>query len=193
MKPESRKALIAAVLVVVFGLLFLWKNRGKAILLTDETEEQASFVLTEAAETVSESESPGIVVYVSGEVKNPGVYELPINSRVCDALMAAGGLTENALDSLVNLAEVLTDGEMIRFPEKTDASAGTAVLSDGLVNLNTAGRDDLMTLPGIGEARADAIISYRNENGSFRSTEELMNVPGIGETLFDRLKNRIKI
>ena len=193
MKPESQKALIAAVLVVVFGLLFLWKSHGKAIFLTDETEEQASFVLTEAAETVSESESPGIVVYVSGEVKNPGVYELPINSRVCDALMAAGGLTENALDSLVNLAEVLTDGEMIRFPEKTDASAGTAVLSDGLVNLNTAGRDDLMTLPGIGEARADAIISYRNENGSFRSTEELMNVPGIGETLFDRLKNRIKI
>ena len=136
-------------------------------------------------------------VYVTGAVANPGVYSLDEGLRVCDAVEAAGGLTEDADASTVNLARVLSDGEHIALPTKAEVetalaqgSAGGAVASS-LVNINTADASALETLSGVGSATAQAIISDREQNGPFSTIEDLMRVDGIGEKKFAKLKDSI--
>ncbi|MCR5440510.1 MAG: helix-hairpin-helix domain-containing protein [Lachnospiraceae bacterium] len=141
-----------------------------------------------------------IVVYICGSVQNPGVYELPAGSRVCDGLEAAGGFTEGADEKRINLAGILSDGDMVFFPEEgeelTPGASDYIAASDGgaahqLVNINTAGEDALCTLPGIGSSKAQAIIRYREEHGSFKDTKDIMNVNGIGENLFRQIEGLI--
>ena len=147
-----------------------------------------------------------LCVYVCGAVVNEGVYELPPDSRVSDALKMAGGYSDEALKGYVNLAEKLNDGERIYIPNKIeiddlnilidqDASAGTGAQSseDGMVNINTADAETLQTLPGIGETKATEIIAYRDEHGAFGSIEDIKNVSGIGEGTFSRISSRIKV
>ena len=155
-----------------------------------------------------------LCVYVCGAVVNEGVYELPPDSRVSDALRMAGGYSDEALKGYVNLAEKLNDGERIYIPNKIeiddlnilidqDASAskgaskgaseegtetGSKSNEDGMVNINTADAATLQTLPGIGETKATEIIAYRDEHGAFGSVEDIKNVSGIGEGTFSRIK-----
>lgn len=138
-----------------------------------------------------------VYVYVTGAVANPGVYLLDEGLRVCDAVEAAGGLTEDADASTVNLARVLSDGEHIALPTKAEVetalaqgSAGGAAASS-LVNINTADASALETLSGVGSATAQAIISDREQNGPFSTIEDLMRVDGIGEKKFAKLKDSI--
>ena len=138
-----------------------------------------------------------VYVYVTGAVANPGVYWLDEGLRVCDAVEAAGGLTEDADASTVNLARVLSDGEHIALPTKAEVemalaqgSAGGAAASS-LVNINTADASALETLSGVGSATAQAIISDREQNGPFSTIEDLMRVDGIGEKKFAKLKDSI--
>lgn len=138
-----------------------------------------------------------VYVYVTGAVANPGVYSLDEGLRVCDAVEAAGGLTEDADASTVNLARVLSDGEHIALPTKAEVetalaqgSAGGAAASS-LVNINTADASALETLSGVGSATAQAIISDREQNGPFSTIEDLMRVDGIGEKKFAKLKDSI--
>lgn len=138
-----------------------------------------------------------VYVYVTGAVANPGVYSLDEGLRVCDAVEAAGGLTEDADASTVNLARVLSDGEHIALPTKVEVetalaqgSAGGAAASS-LVNINTADASALETLSGVGSATAQAIISDREQNGPFSTIEDLMRVDGIGEKKFAKLKDSI--
>ena len=138
-----------------------------------------------------------VYVYVTGAVANPGVYSLDEGLRVCDAVEAAGGLTEDADASTVNLARVLSDGEHIALPTKAEVetalaqgSAGGATASS-LVNINTADASALETLSGVGSATAQAIISDREQNGPFSTIEDLMRVDGIGEKKFAKLKDSI--
>ena len=140
-----------------------------------------------------------VYVYVTGAVANPGVYSLDEGLRVCDAVEAAGGLTEDADASTVNLARVLSDGEHIALPTKAEVetalaqgSAGGAAASS-LVNINTADASALETLSGVGSATAQAIISDREQNGPFSTIEDLMRVDGIGEKKFAKLKDSICI
>lgn len=132
------------------------------------------------------SSETSIYVDVSGQVMNPGVYCLSQDARVCDAIFAAGGFTEEAAASRVNQARLLTDGEQIIVPSKEEEG-------DGLVCINTADIEALTMLPGIGEAKAADIIAYRQEHGFFLKTEDLMNVPGIKEALYRRIKDKIKL
>lgn len=138
-----------------------------------------------------------IFVYVCGAVVSPGVYELAAGSRVYQAVEAAGGLLEEADRTALNMAGLLTDGQQITvYKEGESAAAGSGVsgsTASGKVNLNTADREQLMTLPGIGEARAADIINYRQEHGGFSSIEELKNVSGIGEKRFDSIKEYIEV
>ena len=160
-----------------------------------------------------------LCVYVCGAVVNEGVYELPPDSRVSDALRMAGGYSDEALKGYVNLAEKLNDGERIYIPNKIeiddlnilidqDASAskgaskgaseegtetGSKSNEDGMVNINTADAATLQTLPGIGETKATEIIAYRDEHGAFGSVEDIKNVSGIGEGTFSRISSRIKV
>ena len=200
MKKEYRKALIGAVLFVLLGLMFLIKLKGRSSGADPETDFMADDRLSvserdeDSEDSASEPETEeSLLVYVSGAVRTPGVYRLPLGSRVYEALDAAGGLTQEAEEGLINLAEPLTDGEMIYFPKKGEDSSGQVQLSDGKVDLNRAGKEELMTLPGIGETKAEAILQYRKEHGPFQTIEELMQVSGIGEALFEKIKNRVKI
>lgn len=135
-----------------------------------------------------------IYVYVCGAVVNPGVVKLPEGSRVEAALESVGGFAEDADREYVNLAAKLEDGEKIYFPTTEEAAvleAERVSAQFGLVNINTADKALLMTLPGIGEARAGDIISYREVNGPFLKKEELKKISGIKENMYRRLEDKI--
>lgn len=142
-----------------------------------------------------------IWVYVCGQVASPGVYELPEESRIYEAVESAGGILEQGAAESVNLAEKASDGQRIYIPSKEEAAAMPAEtpdegssggMNDERVNLNTADKEELMTLTGIGETRAEAILTYREENGSFHSPEDIMNVQGIKEGIYEKIKEQIK-
>lgn len=145
-----------------------------------------------------------IFVDVCGAVQQPGVYELPAGSRIFQAIALAGGLTEEAESRLINQAEVLTDGQQIRIytreeSEKQEIAAAAGQNADiqgtaeAKINLNRADKNILMTLQGIGEAKAEAILAYRQEKGGFSSVEELMQVEGIKDKLYEKLKDKVTV
>lgn len=141
---------------------------------------------TQEAYLVKE-EVPQIYVHVCGAVQAPGVYALPEGSRLYEATALAGGLLDTADPDGVNLAREARDGEQVRIPyidEKTE--------TDGLVNINTAELEELCNIPGVGDAKARAILSYREANGPFTSIEELTGVNGIKEGLLEQMRPYIK-
>ena len=160
----------------------------------------------EKAEEESENQGKESVVYVHvrGQVNVPGVYELPEGSRIYEAVAAAGGMTNQAAGERLNQAAAVEDGQQIYVLSKEEAAKdaesaggeagvfgsylylGMPQAEDGKVNLNTATAEELMTLSGIGEAKAEAILRYREEHGGFQKVEELMEVEGIKEGVFDK-------
>ena len=152
-----------------------------------------------------------VIVHVIGEVNNPGVVTLDEGARIIDAINAAGGKTEEADLSKVNLAYIVEDGTQIYIPrinenlneiELMSTEAGQSVITneekeengqETKVNINTANKEKLETLPGIGEATAQKIIDYRAANGKFKTIEEIKNVSGIGDAKFDNLKDKIVV
>lgn len=135
-----------------------------------------------------------IRVYVCGAVVSPGVVSLPEDSRAEDALAAAGGFAENAWREYVNLAERVQDGEKLYFPTLEESESMPLQESgSGLVNINTADVAALCTLPGIGESRANDIISYRETNGPFGSCEDIMNVTGIKTSVYNKISDKITV
>ncbi|MDQ2654339.1 MAG: ComEA family DNA-binding protein [Chloroflexota bacterium] len=146
---------------------------------------------------------PGIVVDLRGEVARPGVYELPAGSRLDDAVAAAGGLTDDADLTQLNLAARLQDGSIVTVPGVTTlappvasadgepgATAG-GTQQGGLINLNTANAAELDTLPGVGEVTAGRIIDYREANGPFRSVDDLVHVQGISMKSINTLRDLV--
>lgn len=145
---------------------------------------------------LAKEEEAQICVYVCGEVCAPGVYELPAGARIGDAVEAAGKMTAEADENWLNLAEHMTDGQKIWVPsvqEAEELSQAALEEQSGLVNLNSASKEELMTLTGIGESKAKDIISYREEHGSFASIEELMQIPGIKEGVFEKIKGQVTV
>lgn len=151
-----------------------------------------------------------IVVHISGQVVNPGVISLEEGARIIDAIQEAGGLTNKADISEVNLAYVLSDAQKIYIPnieekEKTvviEENENNKVVTSGngeskkqeevlMVNINTASVEELQKLPGIGSSIATKIVTYRKENGKFNTIEDIQNVSGIGTSKFDKIKNSI--
>lgn len=177
-------------------------------------ESTAESVITEVlsvTETLPATETPApIVVFVSGEVHAPGVYTLAPQSRIVDAIQAAGGATENAALDALNQATLLSDGVQIHMPAEGEAPlpqapvpvpestpGGTfsspATSGDSLVRINHADSSALQTLPGIGPALADRIIEHRNINGPFASLGQLKEVKGIGDKLIEKIQDLIVI
>lgn len=156
---------------------------------------------TEAEKKESSSESEKkIVIYICGQVKNPGVYEFSSGDRIAAAVKAAGGFTSKASWESVNQAEKMKDGQQIYVPSEEEAegsssgnTAGGSGTSAGKVNINTAGREELMTLSGIGESKAEDIIAYREEHGPFSKTEDIMKIQGIKEGIYNKIKDSITI
>lgn len=150
------------------------------------------------------SPTPGgeLLVHVLGAVANPGLVTLAAGARVLDAVAAAGGLTEDADLSTVNLARPVTDGEQLAVPRVGEPlppppAAGSGAAASGssasTVNLNTATQSDLETLPRIGPALASRILDWRAANGRFTSPADLLAITGIGQKLFDGLKDRVTV
>ena len=172
-------------------------------MFEDQTTETGNADDSETADPETLSETVGkIKVYVCGAVRSPGVYELDADARINDALDAAGGFAENADIDMVNLAEVISDGQKIYFPVEGEeipsdtgkdqndlADAG----SDSLININEAGARELTELPGIGETRAGQIIEYRQTYGRFSVKEDLKNVSGIGDSIYRKLETYITV
>ena len=156
---------------------------------------------TAGGQTAAEgqAEQSGLFIHICGEVTEPGVYELPAGSRIYEAVEMAGGFTPEASESYVNLAQPLRDGDKIEIPAEGEeppvpAGQGEAAaesMADDLVDINTASRQELCTIPGVGESRADSIISYREQNGGFSRIEDIMKVEGIKEGMFAKMKDKI--
>ena len=175
---------------------------------------------TELSDASSE-ETKTLVVHICGAVSAPGVYELPAGSRIIDAVEAGGGFLPEADEACCNLAEEIVDGCQIYIMTKTESCAdgqtekkagiqtspdsdmqttdrnvrsnSATALENGLVNLNTADVAALMTLPGIGESRTKAIISYREQHGAFAQIEDIMKISGIKQAAFSKIKDKITV
>lgn len=135
-----------------------------------------------------------IYVYVCGQVHTSGVFQLPKGARIADALAAAGGMTEGAAETYLNQAELLKDGQKIYVPAEEEAAEEISTSGEnGKVNLNTASVEELMTLNGIGESKARAIVQYREEQGRFENIEDIMKIEGIKEGVFRKIADKISV
>ena len=189
------KILLAVLCFVAAGIVFscMTRNPGNKTAVTEAASEAESTSLEEPGETLLR-----VCVHVCGSVSVPGVYYLDEGSRIHEAVALAGGLTEDAAGDAINLAEVVTDGEKIYIPSRKDVAEGFTEetsdnAADGRININTASREELKTLPGIGDLKAEAIIAYREEFGDFASVEDIKNVSGIKDGSYERIKDFIKV
>lgn len=189
---------IAAFLV---GIVFLMYQKGSnEEELLWETVESTVSSITESTDLAQEDLV--ILVDIKGEIKQPGVYELAHDARLNELILLAGGFTENAEVRQINLAEKLSDQQMIYVPNQDELTFSIDQLvedeedmsqSSTTVNINTADLTELQELPGVGPSKAQAIIAYREENGLFKSIEGLLEVSGFGEKTFEKLKDSIVI
>lgn len=141
---------------------------------------------------------PMVVVDVQGDVKTPGVYELPTNSRVIDAIKAAGGANKSADLSYINQARIIKDGEQIYVDKKLTSSTSTTVrrsttATNGILSINRATAKELEKLPGIGPVLASRIIEFRKINGNFQSVDDLRKVQGIGASTLEKFRSKIRV
>lgn len=132
-----------------------------------------------------------IYVYICGHVNSPGVVKCQSGMRLYEAVELAGGADDSADMSLVNLAEPVNDGERIYIPSYGEDIPVMEEETKGLININKATAEELMTLPGIGSSRAADIVSYRTDNGRFQTIEDIMKVSGIKEAAFNKIRNYI--
>ena len=189
-QPIRMLAMAGVVSLFVAGMLLSARSPAPARIAppsTSVTPEQSLQPIT-----------GGVFVHVAGAVREPGLYELGPEARVADAIEAAGGSLPKAWVDSVNLAQVLTDGMKIEVPlageqpapmgGTTDSAAGTAPLS-----INSAGLEELETLPGVGPVTAQAIISHREEAGPFASLEDLLEVSGIGPATFAEIRPHVTL
>lgn len=143
------------------------------------------------------TQAPDVVVHVAGKVRRPGIVVLEAGARVVDALEAAGGPRRGVGLAALNLARVLVDGEQLLVGTTTTGPAPAtppgAAPTAGLVNLNTAGAEELESLPGVGPVTAQAILDWRAENGAFSSVDQLLDVSGIGEATLDDLLPHVTV
>lgn len=188
--------------------------RSDEILLESQEDTSDTVEETEQEEREMTDEIPSVTpepqeifVDVCGAVNQPGVYEMDPDSRVFQAIEAAGGMTEEASGISVNQAQPLSDGQQVYVPTVQEAEEGSFVpavpettgtgesmgTEDGIVNLNTVDAETLKTLSGIGDSKAQAILAYREEHGGFSSIEEIMQVPGIKESTFSMIKDKIAV
>lgn len=212
-KRTARAAMSCLLLLLLYGCAYQGQASPASAALPEEVQVRDDLLLQshEAAQNdtgetlpvdengtrgASAREPDKYAVYVCGAVVSPGVYELPAGSRVYEAVRLAGGMTKEAAQTSVNQAELLTDGQMIVIPTEEEQQAQSAAEEarlDGLVNINTAGVEELKTLPGIGDSKARSIIAYREKNGAFGAVEDIKKVDGIGEGIYAKLEGCMKV
>lgn len=200
MEKNKIKYILAALAVLVFGML-CYRDHA----LPGQQEEEMAGIFESASTQQPDSSAGGgkIYVHIVGAVKKPGVYAFDEKPRVVDVVTEAGGFTKDAVSSEVNQAEIVEDGSQVVIGSKRDKkekadgekpeAEGENRSEDARLDLNTATKEELMGLTGIGESKAMSIISYRETNGAFKKIEEIMNITGIKTGVFDKIKDRIKV
>ena len=190
----SKKNIIIFIIIGIILIVIFIKNN-----LNDSKEYNVNIenIVTNSENSIYEENietNDSIKVHITGEINNPGLIELTSGDRILDAIEKAGGTTNMADTSKVNLAYILSDGEKVYIPSVNDEE-GVAYIqntSENIkININTATQEELETLTGIGEATAQSIIEYREENGKFASIEDLKNVSGIGDSKYEKIKEDI--
>ncbi|MFW6319038.1 MAG: helix-hairpin-helix domain-containing protein [Bacillota bacterium] len=188
---KNAKILIGSALLILITILSIIFNQiGNQ---TPPLSETTSY--SQAAP--EDTESIYIVVYLSGEIKNPGVYKVLENTRLYQVITQAGGLTENADRQAINLAQTLTDEHHIIIPKTndpdlTDSNTNESDTND-IISINQANKSTLETLPGIGSVTAQHIIDYRTTHGPFSSLDELLNVTNIGNSTYETIRPFIRL
>lgn len=212
--------MIGIVAIIIFVIVYyIYK-----ISIPEESYEQLDIVGTGALVDPENNQEQGkvnvenkqeeidlIVIHIAGEVKNPGIVKIKEGARIADVIEKAGGLTEKANITNINLAYIIEDGQKITIPSKEqdtqeyilkesgegimeeNSKTNTASTKNTTVNINKASKEELQTLQGIGESTAQKIIDYREQNGNFKQIEDIKNVPGIGDSKFEAIKGSIKV
>lgn len=199
-KKKLTYTVAAVVFVLLAGIIYFCKGNAYDSDITAEDTGIVSEENIEAELMTPVPEKEPVIVHVSGAVVSPGVYEIDSGMRVYDAINAAGGFLDSASDDNLNLAQIITDGEKIMVLTKKQAKkikksddGKSSTDNNILININTASKEELMNLPGIGEAKADAIIEYRENNGGFKSTDEIMGISGIKEGVYSKIEKYITV
>ena len=211
--PPAAIAAIGVVLALVFAAVVLFAMKGAhgtSFVLEKSSTASSSIASSESDDAPSlQAAAKTISVHVAGSVSNPGMYSLPENSRVNDAIELAGGFAEGADTDCINLARVLTDGEQVVVPEKNSGSAAaagaespsanaatTGASASGAaakVNVNTATDVELDAIPGVGPSLAKKIVSDRNANGPFKTIDDLTRVSGIGDKKLESMREYVTV
>lgn len=199
------KMIAISLFLLLFGGGYLLSHKGTESNSVKQEEKNVSVIVQdedekeETSDKKNTSEKAFIHVHICGAVKKPGVYELPANTRICDAISAAGGLKKKAAGTDVNQAQLLSDNEQVYIPYKSKENKGTITdissntTEQSKINLNTATTEELLTLPGIGESKANSIVQYRQENGKFSSIEEIKNITGIKDGVYSKIEAYITV
>ena len=186
---KDKKMIVLIILTIVFFLLSVF-SLSLLIYQNSNKDDDISVNYDDELDSDEDEKARGFKVEIKGEVINPGVYEVTHDNIIMDLIDLAGGLTENAYIDNINLSKKL-DEEMviIVYNKNTESSS----VDNGLININTASKEELMKLPGIGESKALKIIEYRSANGNFKAIEDIMKVNGIGKSTYEKFKDKITI
>jgi len=181
---QKRGLAIIALVVIVFTALYVLRGSSQEVIAAPAPLE---------IETISQQT---VMVDVAGAVIHPGVYSLPLNARVVEAIKAAGGLKKGADTSDINQARILKDGEQIYVYPYTTSNAKTSrtsIRKNGPILINRATTKEFESLDGIGPVLANRIITYRKANGPFTAIEDLLKIPGIGQSKFAQFKEKLRV
>lgn len=185
-KKTVIKVILIVILLIVSLVIRSSANPNKHI------EKEVSKSNSEMDEKVEEN----VVIDISGEVKNPGIYKMKGRVRLYEVIEKAGGLKEEANINSINQARYVNDGEKILIPSMKNLDNKESITdnnsSDNLININFATKEELMKLPGVGDVTANRIIEYR-EKSSFTKKEDIKNVNGIGEATYKKIESMISI
>jgi competence protein ComEA len=193
---NRKKKIIGSIVILTIFTIFLitgyFISRPSKELTTKEVFNETTAVETKATKDMT--------IYINGEVKKPGVYKLKNESRIEDLVNIAGGFNETADKSKLNLAKKLKDEDYIFVDKKNNTNVPSGggntnsnTSQDGKVNINSASKEQLKTVPGIGDVTAQKIIDYREKSGAFNSVEDLKKVGRIGDKTLEKIKEKIEV
>lgn len=206
-KPYLIKRIFILLIIIICGVAYCVSRYGVSengageygSLLDDDYSVSQSVSGDDIASAEQKADKEECYVYVCGYVNKPDVYKCREGARIYEVIELAGGFSDKADREYLNLVEIVEDGQRIYVPSEEEVLSAQgeggigSVLGSEKVNINTAGAEQLMTLPGIGEARAQDIISYRNANGRFEQIEDIMKVGGIKNASYEKIKDLIKV
>lgn len=208
---KKQKIIVIAIAgIVAIAIMYFIYNKNQ---VKEDINIENEILVNNVSTNENNTNDDIVIIHITGSVKNPGIVKLKEGSRIEDAIEAAGGLTENADITRVNLAYVVEDGTKIKIPSASEEDIGDEDIIDSksgdniiieenavpsnnstqTININKATEKEFETLPGIGPSLASKIIEYRNQNGKFESIEDIKNVNGIGDNKYEKIKDLITV